>query len=171
MANHSSTLAWKIPWMEEPGRLPTIHEVANSRTQLSDFTLSFYSSFRRRKCQPTPVFLPGESHEWRGLVGYSLQDCKASQTTKQLTRTHTHTHNDIRLKVKLQVYTSLGLPRWFSGKESACNAGDAVSILGSGRSPGEGNGNPLRYSCLGNPMNRGAWWDTAHGVTKELDMT
>ena len=52
------------------------------------------------------------------------------------------------------------------GKESACNAGDPDSMPGSGRSPGEGNGNPLQYSCLENPMDRGAWWATVHGVTK-----
>ena len=51
-------------------------------------------------------------------------------------------------------------------KESACNAGDLGSILGSGRSPGEGNGNPLQYSCLENPMDGGAWWATVHGVAK-----
>ena len=51
-------------------------------------------------------------------------------------------------------------------KASACNAGDLGSIPGSGRSPGEGNGNPLQYSCLENPMDRGAWWATVHGVTK-----
>ena len=51
-------------------------------------------------------------------------------------------------------------------KESACNAGDPGLILGSGRSPGEGNGYPLQYSFLGNPMDRGAWRTTAHGVTK-----
>ena len=44
-------------------------------------------------------------------------------------------------------------------------------IPGLGRSPGEGNGNPLQYSCLGNPMNRGAWWATFQGVINELDMT
>ena len=49
---------------------------------------------------------------------------------------------------------------------SACNAGDPGSIPGSGRSPGEGNGNPLQYSCLENPMARGAWWATVHGVAK-----
>ena len=49
------------------------------------------------------------------------------------------------------------------GKESACNAGDLGSILGSGRSPGEQNGNTLQYSCLENPMDRGAWWATVHG--------
>ena len=46
------------------------------------------------------------------------------------------------------------------------NAGDAGLIPGLGRSPGEGNGNPLQYSCLGNPRDRGAWWATVHGVTK-----
>ena len=58
---------------------------------------------------------------------------------------------------------------WLSGKQSACNAGDAGLIPGLGRSPGRGNGNPLQYSCLGNPMDRGAWWATVHGVT-ELDI-
>ena len=48
------------------------------------------------------------------------------------------------------------LPWWHSGKESACNAGDTGSIPGSEISPGEGNGNPLQYSCLENPMDRGA---------------
>ena len=50
------------------------------------------------------------------------------------------------------------------GKESTCNAGDPGSIPGSVRSPGEGNGDPLQYSCLENPMNREAWWATVHGV-------
>ena len=49
------------------------------------------------------------------------------------------------------------------GKESACNAGDPGSILGSGRSPGEGNGYPLQYSCLKNPTSREAWRDTVQG--------
>ena len=51
-------------------------------------------------------------------------------------------------------------------KASAYNAGDQGSILGSGRSPGEGNGNPLQYSCLENPMDLGAWQATVHGVAK-----
>ena len=63
------------------------------------------------------------------------------------------------------------LPQWFSGKEPACNAGDAVSISGLGRSAGEGNGPLHQYSCLENPMDRGAWQATVHGVTKESDMT
>ena len=52
------------------------------------------------------------------------------------------------------------------GKESAGNAGDLGSILGSGRSPGEGHGNPLQYSHLENSMDRGAWWATVCGVAK-----
>ena len=61
-----------------------------------------------------------------------------------------------------------GLPQWLSVKNPPANAGDVGSIPGSGRSPGEGNGNPLQYSCLGNPMDRGAWWTTVHEVTKEI---
>ena len=53
-----------------------------------------------------------------------------------------------------------------ASKESACNAGDPASIPGLGRSPGEGNGNPLQYSCLENPMDRGAWQAIVHGVAR-----
>ena len=56
------------------------------------------------------------------------------------------------------------LPRWLIGKESACQC----RRRGSTRSPGEGNGSPLQYSCLGNPMNRGAWWTTIHGGHKRV---
>ena len=63
------------------------------------------------------------------------------------------------------------LPRWLIGKETAYNVGDGVLIRGSGRSPGEGSGNLLQYSCLGNAMDRGAWWARVHGVTKVLDRT
>ena len=68
------------------------------------------------------------------------------------THTHTHTASQVALVVK-------NLP-------ANARAGDTVSIPGSGRSPGEGNGNPLQYSCLENPMGREAWWATVHGVTK-----
>ena len=60
----------------------------------------------------------------------------------------------------------MGFPGGSDGKESACNAGDPCSIPGLGRSPGEGNGNPLQYSCLENPMDRGAWQAVVHGVAK-----
>ena len=62
-----------------------------------------------------------------------------------------------------------GLPLWLSSKESTCNAEDAGDlgwIPGSGRSPGGGHGNSLKYCCLKNPKDREAWWATVHGVTK-----
>ena len=59
-----------------------------------------------------------------------------------------------------------GFPGGSEVKASACNARDLGLIPGSGRSPGEGNGNPLQYSCLENPTNGGAWWATVHGVAK-----
>ena len=59
-----------------------------------------------------------------------------------------------------------GSPGCSVGKKSACSAGDPGSILGSGRSPGEGNGNSLQYSCLETPMDRGAWRATVHGIAR-----
>ena len=59
-----------------------------------------------------------------------------------------------------------GFPGGSDGKESTCNAGVAGLIPGSGRSSGEGNDNPLQYSCLGNPMDGGAWRAILHGITK-----
>ena len=68
------------------------------------------------------------------------------------------------------------IPLWgFSGgsvvKNMPANSGDAGSIPELGRFPGGGNGNPLQHSCLGNCMDRGAWWATIHGSHKELDIT
>ena len=56
-------------------------------------------------------------------------------------------------------------------KKSACHTGNASSTPESGRSPGEENGNPVQYFCLGNLMDRGAWWDTVHEEVKETDTT
>ena len=69
-------------------------------------------------------------------------------------------------KVLWSPYHIMGFPGGSDGKESTCNAGDLSSIPGSGRSPGEGNGNPLQYSCLDNSMDREVWWATIHGVVK-----
>ena len=64
-------------------------------------------------------------------------------------------------------YAYLGLPRWLGGKKNpSANAGDTSWIPEWGRSPGGGNGNPLQYPCLENPMDRGAWRGTVHGVAK-----
>ena len=62
-------------------------------------------------------------------------------------------------------YWKEGIPRWLSG-ESTCSAGDVGLIPGLGRSAGRGNGKPLQYFCLGNPMDRGAWWAAVHSVAK-----
>ena len=83
VAPHSSTLAWKTPWMEEPGRLQSMGSLRVGHywaTSLSLFTFVHW----RRKWQPTPVFLPGESHGWRSLVGCSPWDRWGSDTTEQL---------------------------------------------------------------------------------------
>ena len=64
-----------------------------------------------------------------------------------------------------------GFPGSSNGKESACNAGDLGSISGLERSPGEGNGNPLQYSCLENPMDRGAWQATGYSPWGRADLT
>ena len=64
----------------------------------------------------------------------------------------------------------LGFPGGSDGKESVFIVGDLGLIPGSGRSPGERSGNPLQYSCLGNPMDSGTWWAIVHGVA-DLDMT
>ena len=71
----------------------------------------------------------------------------------------------------LSMASQRGLPWWFSGKESACSARDVGPIPGSGSSPGERNGKPLQYSCLGNPIDREAWQATVYGVAKESNIT
>ena len=74
-------------------------------------------------------------------------------------RAHTHTH--ARTHTPTQVAQLVKNPPAGAG-----DTRDTGLIAGSGTSPGVGNGNPLQYSCLGNPMDRGAWWATVHGVTK-----
>ena len=107
----------------------------------------------RRKWQPTPVFLPGESQERGSLVGC----CSWGRTESDTTDT-----------------TQQQQQQGFSGgsveKDPPANAGDLGSIPGSGRAPAEGHGNPLQYSCLENLMDRGAWQATVLGVP-ELDTT
>ena len=85
MATHSSTLAWKIPWTEDLEA--TVPGVA-SRTQLSDFTFTFTIVHWRRKWQPTPVFLPGESQGWGSLVGCHLWGRTESDTTEATKQQH-----------------------------------------------------------------------------------
>ena len=140
MAPHSSTLAWKIPWMEEPSRLQSMGSLRDWATSLSLFTFMHW----RRNRQPTPLFLLGESQGRGSLVGCHLWGRTESDTTEA---TWQQQHWCI---------ADEGFPCSSVGKESACNAGDLGSTCGPGRSPGGGNGNPRHYSCLENPMDRGA---------------
>ena len=74
----------------------------------------------------------------------------------------------LRVRIELNCKTSASQVALVV-KHPPANAGDVGSIPKSGRSPGEGNGNPLQYSCLENPMDKRAWWATVHGVTKSHD--
>ena len=132
MAPHSSTLAWKIPWTEEPGRLQSMgsRRVRHDReTSLSLFTFMHW----RRKWQPTPMLLPGESQGWGSLVGCCLWGHTESTRLKQL-----------------------------------CSSSSSSSSMYLFK---EGNGTPLQYSCLENPMDRGAWWAAVHRVARSQDTT
>ena len=109
----------------------------------------------RRRWQPTPVFLPRESHGQRSLVGYSPWVAKR------------------RTRLSDFIFTFSfkgGFPGDSDSKESACNAEDPGSVSRLGRSPGEGHGNPLQYSCLENLMDRGLVGYSPWGH-KESDMT
>ena len=79
-----------------------------------------------------------------GIPGWNVIDCLLEFLMTQCSFPHS--------------FSPKGLPWWLRGKESACNPGDPGTIPGSGRCPGEGNGNPLLYSCLENSTDRGAWW-------------
>ena len=81
--------------------------------------------------------------------------CWYIENAKDVTRKLAELKNAVLLRGSIRYF---GFIRWLSGKESACNAGDTESIPGLRRSLGEGNSNPLQYSCLGNPMDRGVWW-------------
>ena len=81
MAPHSSTLAWKIPWTEEPGGLQSTGSLRVGHDRATSLSL-FTSMHWRRKWQPTPVFLPGESQGWGSLVGCRLWGCTESDMTE-----------------------------------------------------------------------------------------
>ena len=150
----------------------------------------------RTKWQPTPVFLPGESHGQRSLAGCSPWGPIDLDTTERLTHTHTctYTHSIVWICYILSIHSSvcgclcciyfssitndavLNIVYRFSRGHIFILVAQSVkypppmqnpgSIPGLGGFPGEGNGNPLQYSCLENPMDRGAWQATVHGISK-----
>ena len=118
------------------------------------------------KCYPIPIIFtthPFEGYVWSGLSCSGLfLFCWCPSCSN---------HTDLFKSFLLEIFHSSGkclvlFPGGSDGKESARNAGNPGSIPGLERCPGEGNGNPLLYSCLGNLMDRGGWWATVHGVAK-----
>ena len=171
MAPHSSTLAWKIPWMEEPGRLQSMGSVRVWQDWVTSLSLFPFMHWGR-KWQPTPVFLPGESQGPGSLLGCRLGVAQSRTQLKQLsssTGKHDRTtepnwyissvqfsHSVVSDSLwphelrharppcpsptagvypnSCPLHRPLGFPRWFSGKESACQAGWPASVCGLGRS-------------------------------------
>ena len=166
MAPHSSTLAWEIPWMEEPGRLQSMGSWRvrhNWATSLSLFTFMHW----RRKWQPSPVFLPGESqgqepgglpsmgshrvrHDWRDLAAAAATLPSVASTFPSFSTASPTSWTSLVAQMVKRICLQCRRPGL---------------IPGSGRPPGEGNGNPPQYSCLGNPMDGRAWCATVHRVT------
>ena len=99
-------------------------------------------------------------------MSLSLENITEVFRTKEHNR---DTDTDIDIHIYICIY--MGFLGGSDGKASARTAGGPGLIPRSGRSPGEGNGNPFWYFCLGNPINRGAWRATVHGVAKEFDMS
>ena len=180
MATHFSTLAWKIPWTDEPGRLQSMglqrvrHDWVTSLSLTNTLFLDkkLFSVFHhyRLDCKWTSLNLMFVY--FQGFLGGSAgkeSTCKVwSLGWEDLLEKGMATHSSILVwRIPWTVW-SLGSQRvghdWvtftfprLAGKESACNAGDQSSIPGWGRSPEGGHGNPFQYSCLENPMDRGAW--------------
>ena len=117
------------------------------------------------KTTSLPISTISIPYSWSGLQGQN-------SSNRPLRRTSQKSSILLDDQDKTPVHQSLGsFPNSSVSKESVCKAGDPGSIPGSGRSPGEGNGNPLQYTCLENSMGRGASWATVHRVAKESDPT
>ena len=125
-----------------------IHGVAKSRTRLNDFTFTFHFMHWKRKWQPIPVFLSGESQGRGSLVGCRLWGRRVG-----------HDWSDLAAVAE-------GFPGGSDGKESACSVRDLGLTPELEKFSGEGNGYPFQYSCLENSMNRGAWRATFMGFQK-----
>ena len=110
------------------------------------------------------------SNEYSELISFTIDwiNLAVQETLKSLLQHHSSKASVLQCLAFFMVQLShpLGFPGGSEVKAPASNEGDLGLIPGSGRSPGEGNGNPLQYSCLKNPMDRGAWGATVHGVAK-----
>ena len=151
MATHPSILAWKIPWKEEPGRL----QAMGSQRVGHDWVTSLSLSCPRNRFK---------NREW---IWGPLQTQEEKEGGASLTRAPGQWKNAD------ETLLCQRLPLWLRGylcgsevNVSASNAGDLGLIPGSGRSPGEGNGKLLQYSCPENSMNRKVWWAAVHDGLK-----
>ena len=145
--------------MDRGGWYAAVHGVVKSRTRLTSLSLFTFMHWRR-KWLPTPVFLPGNPRD-----GESQQQHQQEVNGKLKTRLKQIM--PISFLISLLLTQNMCYLCGLEGKVSACNEGDLGSIPGQRRSPGEGNGNPLQYSCLENFMDRGVWQVTVHGVSND----
>ena len=125
----------------------------------------------RRKWQPIPVFLPGESPLTEDPGRLQFIESQSWTQLKRLSTDHYKTVIGQRVFSNkshfiFAVMLNLDFPGDSAVKNPPANAGDLGSLPGSGRSSGEGNGNPLQCLCLENPIGKGAWRDIVHGVAK-----
>ena len=109
---------------------------------------------------------PGRWPTCLALSGSSTRPRGGGQGGRKACWTQFPAGPEARTQKTLTYLLHMGFPCGSDSKEPTCYVGEAGSISGVGRSPGGGNGYPLQYSCLENPINRGAWWATVHGVTK-----
>ena len=187
---HSSIIAWRIPGTGKPGGLLSMgsHRVGHDwsdaaaaaaaamNIHVQVFVWSYDFIFLRYIPWDRIIGLLGSRYMFsfirKGqtyfkvyMIFYALLQC-----LRILVASYPCHSNDCAISISLWLNLHFPLvirvPWWLSGKESACSAGDLGSIPGLGRSPGGGHGNPLQYSCLENPMDRGAWRAIVHGVTQ-----
>ena len=149
MAPHSSTLAWKIPWKGEPGMLQSMGSLRVRHDSVTSLSLSCIGEGNGNPFQCSCLENPRDGGAWWAAISGVTQS---------------------RTRLKLLSSSSSKEVMGFLGgsvvKNPPADAGDGGLFPGLGECPGEGNGNPLQYSCLENPTGRGAWWTTVPGVTK-----
>ena len=168
MATYSNILAWKILWTVEPERLLSIgsRRVGHNWSALAcmnalEKEMATHPNILAWRIPGTeqPGGLPSVGlhrvgHDWSNAAADLSAECWIGIVKRDT--------------VFFPNLNFSGLPWWLSNKQFTCNAGDACSIPGSWRSPGEGNGNLLQYSCLENSMDRGAWQAISPWGRKEV---
>ena len=168
--------------------LPTLHlqpefsldfkiiDYLNQNFSLRDLFLNYFNTDFFKPCYLFSLHPHQLGLQMRDIISLRFS-CQQSLTWGKLLPFIRQLREFLELFLKISLFFSLetgnilqGLPWWLS-EESVCNARDPGSISGSGRSPGEGHDYLLRYSCLENLMDRGAWWTIVHGVAKETQMS